>query len=279
MGGHRRVYRVGSGQSRRRAVPDAEITSKRFCPPYSFTAPGHRRDVVLDEERVEDHQRQRADQRAGHQRAPAVDVAVDELVDDRDRHRLVLRRGDEGERVDELVPAQREAEDEGRDQPRHRERQDDLGQDLPAAGAVDQRAFLELERDGLEVAHQQPGRERDQDGRIGQDQRERRVEQAVLEDDGRQRDEQDRRRHQIGEEDRGADPAARRGSAAARWHRRRARWRRSTAPWRATATSIVFHSQQRIVGLEQQLVDVLERRRPGPERVELRPGRAAARPA
>ena len=52
---------------------------------------GHRRDVVLDEERVEDHQRQRADQRAGHQRAPAIDVAVDELVDDRDRHRLVLR--------------------------------------------------------------------------------------------------------------------------------------------------------------------------------------------
>ena len=59
----------------------------------------------------------------------------------------------------------------GRDQARHRERQHDLGQDLPAAGAVDQRAFLELVRDGLEVAHQQPGRERDQDRRIGQDQR------------------------------------------------------------------------------------------------------------
>jgi hypothetical protein len=79
----------------------------------------------------------------------------------------------EGQRVDEFVPAQREAEDEGRDQAGYRQRQHDLDQDLPAAGAVDQRAFLKLERDGLEVAHQQPGRERDQDGRIGQDQRQR----------------------------------------------------------------------------------------------------------
>src|ERR1700704_1505190 len=63
---------------------------------------GHRRDVVLDEEGVEHDQRQRAHQRARHQRAPAIDVAVDELVDDRDRHRLVLGGGDESERIDEL---------------------------------------------------------------------------------------------------------------------------------------------------------------------------------
>src|SRR5215813_13953385 len=92
----------------------------------------HRRDVVLDEEGVEDDQRQRADQRPRHQRAPPVDVAVDELVDDRDRDRLVLGRGNEGERVDEFVPAQGEAEDEGRNQSRHRQRQDDLGEDLVA---------------------------------------------------------------------------------------------------------------------------------------------------
>src|SRR4051794_9089105 len=53
---------------------------------------GHRRHVVLDKERVEDDQRQRTGQRAGHQRAPAIDVAVDELVDDRDRHGLVAGR-------------------------------------------------------------------------------------------------------------------------------------------------------------------------------------------
>src|SRR6516225_4433503 len=95
--------------------------------------------------------------------------------------------GNEGERVDEFVPTQREAEDEGRDQSRHRQRQDDLGKDLVAAGAVDKRAFLELEGNRLEIAHQQPGRERDQDGGIGEDQRERRVEQPVLEHDGRER--------------------------------------------------------------------------------------------
>src|SRR6266404_3226455 len=187
---------------------------------------------MLYEERIENHQRQRARQRARHQRPPAIDVAIDELVDDRDRHRLVLGRLQEGQRVDELVPAQRKAEDEGRYQAGDRQRQHDLDQDLPTARAVDQRTFLQFERDGLEVAHQQPGRERDQDGRIGQDQRQRRVEQAVLEHDGGERNEQDRGRHQIGQEDQAADP-------------------------------------MRIVALEQQLVDVLEGRIPGPERIEL----------
>src|SRR5262249_16718376 len=125
----------------------------------------HRRDVVLDEKGIEDDERKRAYERTCHQRAPAVDVAVDELVDDGNRHGLVRRRGDKGQRIDELVPAQREAEDKSRDQPRHGERQNDLGQDLPAAGAVDQGALLKLERYGFEIAHQQPGRERDQNRR------------------------------------------------------------------------------------------------------------------
>src|SRR5258706_14437453 len=106
---------------------------------------------MLYEERVENDQRQRAGQRARHQRTPAIDVAVDELVDDRDRHRLVLGRLQEGERVDEFVPAQRKAEDECRDQPRNRERQYDLDQDLPAAHAVDPRALLLPEQDWTEI--------------------------------------------------------------------------------------------------------------------------------
>src|SRR5688572_7897055 len=57
-----------------------------------FHGAGHRRHIVLDEEGVKDDQRQRAGQRTRHQRAPAVDVAVDEFVDDRHRHRLVLHR-------------------------------------------------------------------------------------------------------------------------------------------------------------------------------------------
>src|SRR5262249_34104873 len=52
--------------------------------------PRQRRDVVLDEEGEEDAQGQRAAQPPRHERAPPVDVAVDEFVDDRDRDRLVL---------------------------------------------------------------------------------------------------------------------------------------------------------------------------------------------
>src|SRR5258708_33325955 len=61
-----------------------------------FHRSGHRRHVMLDKERIEDHQRQQPAQRPGLQRSPAIDVAVDELVDDRNRHRLVLGRLQEG---------------------------------------------------------------------------------------------------------------------------------------------------------------------------------------
>ena len=221
---------------------------------------------MLDEERVEDDERQRADQGAGHQRAPFVDVAVDEFVDDRHRHGLVRRRLQEGQRVDEFVPAQREAEDEGRDQPRHRQRNDDLDQDLPARGAVDQRAFLELERDGLEIAHQQPGRERDQQRRIHQDQRQRRVEQAVGLDHRGERNEQDRRRHQIRQEDRAADGV---GTAEAQPHDRIGGEHAGGDRQHGGSRRDIHRVPQpaRILGFEQQLLDVLQRRMHHPERV------------
>src|SRR5262245_17509811 len=69
--------------------------------------------VVLDEERIGDRHRDRSEQRAGHQLAPEEDVAADQLRGDPDRHRLLLGGGDEHERVDELVPRQREGEDAG----------------------------------------------------------------------------------------------------------------------------------------------------------------------
>src|SRR5689334_14441945 len=89
----------------------------------------------------------------------------------RDRHGFVRRRLQEGERVDEFVPAKRERENERRDQTRYRKRHDDFRQYLPARGAVYQGAFLKLIGNGLEVPHQQPGREWDEQRRINQDQR------------------------------------------------------------------------------------------------------------
>src|SRR5260221_14760498 len=74
-----------------------------------FYRAGHRRHVVLDEKGIEDDERQRARERARHQRAPAIDVAVDEFVYDRDRHRFMARRRDEGQRINEFVPAHSEA--------------------------------------------------------------------------------------------------------------------------------------------------------------------------
>src|SRR6185436_5692496 len=53
---------------------------------------GQAGNVVLDEERIEHGDRQRPEQRTRHQRAPVVDVALDELGDHADRHGLHFRR-------------------------------------------------------------------------------------------------------------------------------------------------------------------------------------------
>src|SRR5947207_2989916 len=58
----------------------------------SFDAAGHAGDVVLDEERIDDRHRDRADQRAGHQRTPEEDVAADQFGGHAHRHGLLLRR-------------------------------------------------------------------------------------------------------------------------------------------------------------------------------------------
>ena len=50
---------------------------------------GQGRDVVVDEQRVENRDRQRAEQRTRHQRAPLIDVAGNQFGQDRDRHGFV----------------------------------------------------------------------------------------------------------------------------------------------------------------------------------------------
>src|SRR3954454_1339906 len=198
----RRPSRINRSESLRPTIPAAPNT--RICKTRLlvvidfrlrvarslFHRSGHGRHVVLYKERIEDHERQRTTESTRHQRSPTVDVAVDEFVDDSDRHRLVLGRLQKRQCVDELVPAQRETEDEGGDQAGNSQRQHDLDQDLPAAGAVYQRAFLQLVRNGLEVSHQQPCRKWDKNCRIAQDQRHRRVEKAVLKHDRCERNEQ-----------------------------------------------------------------------------------------
>src|SRR5678815_3098620 len=92
--------------------------------PLTFHRPGHAGDVILDEERVDERDRHRAEQRARHELAPEEDVAADQLRDHADRNGLLLDRGQEHERIDELVPRQGEREDAGRQDPGHRDGKD-----------------------------------------------------------------------------------------------------------------------------------------------------------
>src|SRR5437762_346524 len=171
---------------------------------------GEAGDVVLDEERIDDRDGDRAEQRPRHELAPEVDVATDELGDHADGNRFLLRRGEEDQRVDELVPRQREGEDPRREDAGHRDREDDPHHGAEARGPVDPPALLQLLRDRLEVAHEEPRAERDQERRVGEDQRPRRVAELEVADDVGERDEEQRRRHEICHEDRGAERARQR---------------------------------------------------------------------
>src|SRR5258705_6737216 len=88
---------------------------------------GQAGDVVLDEEGVDEGHRHRAQQRARHELPPEVDVAADELGDYAHRYRLALRGGQEDERVNELVPGQRESEDTGGEDTGDGDGEDDAG--------------------------------------------------------------------------------------------------------------------------------------------------------
>ena len=142
---------------------------------------------------------------------------------------------------------------------------DDVDHRLPARGAVDARALLELLRDGLEVAHHQPGTERDQEGRVGQDQRPRRVAELEVADDLGQRDEQQRLRHQVGDEDHGAQ-AARIGEVepGQRIARQHAAEQRDQGRDQGDEHGVEHPAAE--VRLLEQVLDVLERRMVGPER-------------
>src|SRR5438128_8404533 len=70
-------------------------------------------DVVLDEEGVDERDRDGTQESAGHERAPVEDVTAHQLGEDPDRNRLLLTRREDDEREEELVPGQREREDAG----------------------------------------------------------------------------------------------------------------------------------------------------------------------
>src|SRR5271169_3832742 len=168
------------------------------------------RNVVLDEEGIDERHWDRAEERAGHQLSPIKYVAAYELRRDADGYRLLLGRGKKNERVNKFVPGQGKGENAGREDSRHCDRDDDVEHRSPTRRAVDACALFELARNRLEISHQQPGTEWNEERRIGQDQRPRRVAELEIADDGGERNEQKRLRHQISDEDAGAQRAAER---------------------------------------------------------------------
>src|SRR5262245_57226157 len=74
-----------------------EETLKPIGPMSFFHGTRHRGDIVLDKEGIENDDREGADEGAGHEGTPFIDVAAHELGQHADRHRLVFRRLDEGQ--------------------------------------------------------------------------------------------------------------------------------------------------------------------------------------
>src|SRR5260221_10119066 len=72
-------------------------------PISALHASGHAGDVIVDEEGIDDRHRDRADQRAGHQRPPEEHVAADQLRHHAHRDGLLPGRRQEHQRVDALV--------------------------------------------------------------------------------------------------------------------------------------------------------------------------------
>src|SRR5262249_55232352 len=85
----------------------------------SLDRTGQAGDIMFDEERINNRDRNRAEQRPRHQLTPVEYVAANELGGHADRHRFLLGRGEEDQRVNELVPRKREREDPGREDPRN----------------------------------------------------------------------------------------------------------------------------------------------------------------
>src|SRR5881628_3287593 len=85
----------------------------------AFDGAGEAGHVVLDEERVYERNRHGPEERPRHELTPEIDIAADQLGHHAHGNGLSLRRGDEDQRIDELVPGEGEGEDAGGQDARH----------------------------------------------------------------------------------------------------------------------------------------------------------------
>jgi len=154
---------------------------------------------------VDDQRRRRGNERARHQHAPLVHVGLDQAGHGADGEHLLVGAEQKRDRIDERGPGDGEREDRRRDDAGQRHRDEYFREDLHVAGAVDQRRFVELLRDRLEIADHDPGAERHGERRIDQDHAPIRVQQAEPAHDLEQRDEQQGVGNEVGEENAGGE--------------------------------------------------------------------------
>src|SRR3712207_108647 len=97
------------------AIPAVSLTLRRAESALAFGCAGREPgDVVVHEESVHHHRRQRGQQRAGHELPPGECVAADQLRDHADGERHLVRLGDEGRGIHERRPGHGEGEDRRR---------------------------------------------------------------------------------------------------------------------------------------------------------------------
>src|SRR6266853_1863946 len=163
---------------------------------------------TIDEEIVDDGERNADNQGGGHERPPVIDVAPDQ----RDRHAQayghLVDRAEEGQRIHELLHYQREAENDHRQDARNDQPWRDFYDHGEPAVPVDHRLLLDIPGNGAHESHDEPGAEGDRDGRVDEDQSPERVLQAQHGHDPRQRDEEQRRGDQVGKKNPHAEPLA-----------------------------------------------------------------------
>src|SRR5262245_41798593 len=97
-----RSHRLASRSTETRA--DRARGSRRGPSPSALDGAGKRGHVVLDEEGVDESDGDGTEEGARHERPPVEDVATHQLREHADRDRLLLRRREEDERIEELVP-------------------------------------------------------------------------------------------------------------------------------------------------------------------------------
>src|SRR5437870_11132665 len=162
-------------------------------------ARGEAFDHIALEVGVEGYHGQRRQDGRSHQLAPQEDVAEHQVVQ-ADGDRLELGVVHEDERVEELVPGEREREERGRQDAGRREREDHARERTEPRRAVHHRRLFEVAGDRPEEAHQEPGAERDRERRVRDEQCPEAVDQVKALQDRVERDEEQGRRDEVHDE-------------------------------------------------------------------------------